>query len=143
MKKKKLYHSRSWSKLFLKIEKVHHREFEIQKNYFRTFLLPNIPKSIHILYFSSNTVIERWSWKIVVCKIIFTDFFYAQNLWKRSVELFASIVFLPSGTFLNIKVCHMYFQTLGTQCSNKCYLWGTNFYHCNWVTNASSSYCFG
>ena len=40
--------------MFLKIQKVHHREFEVHKNCSRIYLFPNISQSIHILYFSSQ-----------------------------------------------------------------------------------------
>ena len=40
--------------MFLKLEKAHHREFEVQKNYFKIFVFPNISQSIHIFYFSSQ-----------------------------------------------------------------------------------------
>ena len=40
--------------MFLKLEKVHHRESELQKNYSKIFLFPNISQSMHIFFFSSQ-----------------------------------------------------------------------------------------
>ena len=40
--------------MLLKLEKVHHREFEVEKNCFKIFVFPNISQPIHIFYFSSQ-----------------------------------------------------------------------------------------
>ena len=42
----------------LKLEKVHHREFEVQKNYSKIFLSPNISQSIIFFAFQVNSRIE-------------------------------------------------------------------------------------
>ena len=57
----------------------------------------------------------------MLISVNFYRFFLCAKSLKTSVQLFATIVFLLSATLLNIKVCHMYFQTLWTQCSNTCY----------------------
>ena len=87
--------------------KVYHREFEVQKNYSRMFC-----------YQTSLNLSISYTFQVSSHKEVI---FYAKNIWKISVELFTKIVFLLSATLLNIKVCHMYLQTLWTQCSNTCY----------------------
>ena len=43
-----------WSLMFLEIGKVHHREFEAQKNYSMIFSCPDISYSMYFLYFLSG-----------------------------------------------------------------------------------------
>ena len=37
---------------FIKLEKAHHRQFLVRKNYSKIFLFPNISQSMHIFFFS-------------------------------------------------------------------------------------------
>ena len=78
--------------MFLKLEKAHHREFEVQKNYSKTFVFPNISQSIHIFYFSSQQAQRGLLGKQLFLKI--------------SVEIFTAIVLLLSATLLKVEVLH-------------------------------------
>ena len=122
--------------MLLRTEKVHHREFEVRKNYSRVAALQKISHTYsNVILFKGTVIIERCFSEIIVSKkklfCIFTAVSFLVKIFKKYLWFFLLYCTPTACTFNKSWTPSLIFLKHFEQVGKYLILCGTNLYGCN------------